>query len=78
MNTMSTVATNGEMARIFLKDGNQKMGLLLNDVDREGAFDDGVKFIPHNRVGEWLESFSQEFVQVLNAESVDGIDLFMK
>lgn len=75
---MNTIASNGEMARIFLKDGNQQMGLLLNDVDREDAFDEGVKFIPHNNVGEWLKSFSQEFVQVLNAESVDGIDLYMK
>ncbi|MCX6311139.1 MAG: hypothetical protein NT084_05820 [Bacteroidetes bacterium] len=75
---MNTTNTSGELARIFLKDGNQKMGLLLNDVDSENAFDEGVKYIPHNNVGEWLQSFSQEFVHVLEAESVDGIDLFMK
>lgn len=75
---MSTVTTNGEMARIFLKDGNQQMGLLLNDVEREDAFDEGVKFIPHHKVGEWLKSFSQDFIQVLRADTVDGIDLFMK
>jgi hypothetical protein len=74
---MSTVM-NGEMARIFLKDGNQQMGLLLNDVEREDAFDEGVKFIPHNKVGEWLQSFSSDFIQVLKAELVDGIDLIMK
>jgi hypothetical protein len=74
---MST-AMNGEMARIFLKDGNQQMGLLLNDVEREDAFDEGVKFIPHNKVGEWLQSFSSDFIQVLKAELVDGIDLIMK
>jgi hypothetical protein len=75
---MSTVTTNGEMARIFLKDGNQQMGLLLNDVEREDAFDEGVKFIPHHKVGEWLKSFSQEFIQILNPETVDGIDLYAK
>ncbi len=68
----------GEMARIFLKDGNQKMGLLLNNVEQPDAFDEGVHFVPHNKVGEWLESFSNDCIQVLNAEAVDGIDLFMK
>jgi hypothetical protein len=70
--------TTGQMARIFLKDGNRQMGLLLNDVDREDAFDEGVKFIPHHKTGEWLQSFSNDFIEVLNAEAVDGIDLFMK
>lgn len=54
------------------------MGLLLNDVESKDAFEEGVKFIPHNNVGEWLKSFSTEFVQILNAETVDGIDLYMK
>ena len=72
------IATTGQMARIFLKDGNRQVGLLLNDVDREDAFDEGVKFIPHHKTGEWLESFSNDHIEVLSAESVDGIDLFMK
>lgn len=72
------IATTGQMARIFLKDGNRQVGLLLNDVDREDAFDEGVKFIPHHKTGEWLESFSTDHIEVLSAESVDGIDLFMK
>ncbi|MDQ3110937.1 MAG: hypothetical protein M3R17_13675 [Bacteroidota bacterium] len=75
---MSSIPTTGEMARIFLKDGNQQMGLLLNDVDREDAFDEGVKFIPHQNVGEWLKSFSNDFIRVLQPETVDGIDLIMK
>jgi hypothetical protein len=69
---------SGEMARIFLKDGNEKMGLLLNDVENPDTFDEGVKFIPHNKVGEWYKSFSQDCIQVLEPELVDGIDLFMK
>ncbi len=75
---MSAAIINGEMARIFLKDGNQQMGLLLNDVEREDAFDEGVKFVPHHKVSEWLKSFSKEFIQVLKADTVDGIDLIMK
>jgi hypothetical protein len=75
---MSKLPTTGEMARIFLKDGNQQMGLLLNDVDREDAFDEGVKFVPHQNVGEWLKSFSNDFIRVLQPETVDGIDLIMK
>jgi len=74
---MSTIQ-NGEMAKIFLKDGKQKSGLLLNDIKSPDAFDDGIKFIPHNKIGEWLETFSSDFIQTLQADSVDGIDLFMK
>lgn len=69
---------NGEMARIFLKNGKQEMGLLLNDVNRPDAFDCGVRYIRHSNIGNWLDSFSQELVQVVETESVDGIDLFMK
>jgi hypothetical protein len=54
------------------------MGLLLNDVDRPDAFDDGVKFVPHNNVSTWLESFSNELVEILHTDHVEGIDLFMK
>ena len=68
----------GEMAKIFLKDGKQKMGLLLNNVESPDAFEDGIKYVPHNKVGEWLETFSIEFIQTLQADSVDGIDLIMK
>lgn len=70
--------TNGEMARIYMKSGKQQMGLLLNDVNQPEAFDEGVKFIPHQNVGSWLNSFSQELVQIVNSDEVDGIDLFMK
>lgn len=69
---------SGEMAKIFLKDGNQTMGLLLNDVENPDTFDEGVKFVPHDKVGEWYTSFSQECIQILEPELVDGIDLFMK
>ena len=72
------MVTTGQMARIFLKDGNRQVGLLLNDVEREDAFDEGVKFIPHHKTGQWLESFSNDYIEVLSAEAVDGIDLFMK
>ncbi len=75
---MDSVKTNGEMAKIFLKDGNQKTGLLLNDINREDAFDEGVMYVPHQNVGEWLKSFSNEFIQILQPETVDGIDLFAK
>jgi hypothetical protein len=75
---MEIAVTKGEMARIFLKDGQIQMGLLLNDVESKDAFDEGVRFIPHNNVGDWLKSFSTEFVQILSAETVDGIDLYMK
>ena len=68
----------GEMARIFLKDGNEKMGLLLNDVDNPDTFDEGVQFIPHDKVGAWYESFCTDYIQILQPELVDGIDLLMK
>jgi hypothetical protein len=69
---------NGEMARIYMKSGKQEMGLLLNNVEEPNAFDEGVKFIPQQNVGSWLHSFSQELIQILDSEQVDGIDLFMK
>lgn len=68
----------GEMARIFLKNGKQQMGLLLNDVNCPDAFESGVRFIPHNNIGNWLDSFSQELIQIFETDTVDGIDLFMK
>ncbi|CAN5266201.1 hypothetical protein BH09BAC5_BH09BAC5_12880 [soil metagenome] len=75
---MKNVITRGEMANIFLKDGNQKTGLLLNEVNREDAFDKGVIFSPHNNVGAWLESFSKDFILILQPETVDLIDLYAK
>lgn len=69
---------NGEMARIFMKSGKQQMGLLLNDINMPEAFDEGVKFIPHSNVGNWLESYSSDLVQILDSSEVEGIDLFMK
>lgn len=69
---------NGEMARIYFKDGKETMGLLLNDVNDPDAFEKGVHFVPHNHVGSWLDSHSDTFVEVLETSVVDGIDLFMK
>ncbi len=75
---MINAMQNGEMARIFLKDGNEKTGLLLNDIENPAAFDEGVKYVPHNKVGDWLETFSTDHIQTLESDLVDGIDLFMK
>jgi hypothetical protein len=69
---------NGEMARIFFKSGKQQMGLLLNDVDKPESFADGIRFVSNDKLPEWLESFSGEFVETLPVDTVDGIDVFMK
>ncbi|HEU4719385.1 MAG TPA: hypothetical protein VFU15_16185 [Bacteroidia bacterium] len=70
--------SNGEIAQIFLKNGRRETGLLLNDVNRENAFDEGVKYVPNRSIGAWLDSFSQDLVQVIHPDQVEGIDLFLR
>lgn len=68
----------GEMARIYMKNGDSRMGLLLNDTEDPNTFDDGVKFIPHNRISDWYDSFDVTCIQTMEAEHVEGIDVLMK
>ncbi|MBI3509289.1 MAG: hypothetical protein HY064_01395 [Bacteroidetes bacterium] len=75
---MTEVLYAGSPARIFFKTGKQQMGLLLNDVEQPEPFDDGVKFIPHEKLSEWFESYSHDCITIVEPELVDGIDLLMK
>jgi len=68
----------GEMARIYLKNGESKTGLLLNDVEDPNTFDEGVKFIPHHKISDWYDSFDVTCICTMEPEAVEGIDVLMK
>ncbi|MGL5889058.1 MAG: hypothetical protein ACRC3B_04200 [Bacteroidia bacterium] len=74
---MMNVSGTG-IARIFLKNGQQQTGLLLNDVEREDAFDNGVRFVPHHLLNAFLVSADETLIRILEPSRVSGIDLFQK
>lgn len=69
---------NNGIARIFLKNGQQQTGLLLNDVDRPDAFDEGVRFVPQQLMDHFLLAPDEALVRILEPSTVNGIDLFLK
>ncbi|GAB4141543.1 MAG: hypothetical protein Fur0041_16750 [Bacteroidia bacterium] len=75
---LHTLNPAGEPAKIFLKDGSQQFGLLLNDVEKEETFDEGVYFIPNNNISKWVETAARHLIQVIDPSHVEGIDLYMK
>lgn len=66
------------IARIYLKNGRQQTGLLLNDVNLPNAFDQGVHFVPNNDLDHYLLTADRDVVCVLESEQVDEIDLFLR
>ncbi|TND07672.1 MAG: hypothetical protein FD123_2991 [Bacteroidetes bacterium] len=68
----------GELARVFLKNGEQRMGILLNDTENPDSFDNGVHLLAHDQVGAYLSNPDQQLVDVYPSEQVDAIDIYMK
>ncbi|MCU0433132.1 MAG: hypothetical protein MUC87_06750 [Bacteroidia bacterium] len=71
-------SSNAGIARIFLKNGQQQTGLLLNDVERDDAFDHGVRFVPHHLLNAFLQTADETLIKILEPSRVTGIDLFQK
>lgn len=70
--------TGGELAQIFLKNGKQYFGVLLNDLDNPDSFDHEVRFVTTSNFSSWLETSDEGLVEVVDADHVDGIDLYLK
>ena len=70
--------TGGELAQIFLKDGNHLFGILLNDLDCPESFDHEVRYVKTANFSSWLETSDDSLVEIVDPEHIDGIDLFLK
>jgi hypothetical protein len=68
----------GDLARIFLKNGNEQMGLLLNENEIENEELTGVRLVPSTSIANWLQTGAEKWVQVLDPREVAGIDVFLR
>lgn len=68
----------GELAKIFLKNGKQRTGVLLNDVNNPDSFDNGVQFVSHDNIGNFLSNPDNSLIEIYQADAVEGIDIYMK
>jgi len=68
----------GELARLFLKNGAQRTGVLLNDCNCPESFEEGVRFISHGNVGAYLEKQDPALVEFYEASAIEGIDVYLK
>lgn len=75
---MNGLNNHGELARVFLKNGQQRMGILLQDTTAPDCFDQGVHLLSHERVGTYLEQPDASLVDVYPPELVDAIDIYLK
>jgi hypothetical protein len=66
------------IARIYLKNGRQQSGLLLNDINSSDAFKSGVHFVAHNKLDAFLLTGNQQLIQTIEPELVNEIDLLLK
>jgi hypothetical protein len=75
---MKQMLAQGSPAKIYLNSGQIAHGLLLNNIEDENAFDEGVRYVPQQNLSNWLENFSEKLVMSIETDEVEGIDLFMK
>jgi len=75
---MTLPMSGGELAQIFLKNGQKFFGILLNDLETPESFDHEVRYVKPANLSSWLETSDEGFVEVLDSEHVDGIDLYLK
>lgn len=75
---MTIPMSGGELAQIFLKNGQKFFGILLHDLEAPDSFDHEVRFVKPSNLSSWLETSDEGFVEVVETEHVDGIDLYLK
>lgn len=73
-----TLSPSGELARIFMKNGQHFFGILLNDLEIPDSFDHEVRYVKSINLTTWLETSDEGCVEILDREHVDGIDLYLK
>lgn len=72
------LTVSGELAQIFLKNGKNFFGILLNDLDSPESFDHEVRYVKPSNLTSWLETSDEELIEVIDPDHVDGIDLYLK
>jgi hypothetical protein len=75
---MTLPMSGGELAQIFLKNGQKFFGVLLNDLDSPESFDHEVRYVKPSNLSNWLETSDEGLVEIVDADHVDGIDLYLK
>lgn len=74
----SQIAVSGELAHIFMKDGQKLFAVILNDLDEPTCFDDEVRFVRPGNLSHWLETADESLIEIIDPDHVDGIDLYLK
>ena len=77
--TMNTqLAVTGELAHIYMKDGQKLFAVVLNDLDEPSSFDEEVRYVRPGNLSSWLETSDESLIEKLDPDHVDGIDLYLK
>lgn len=66
-----------EIARVYMKNGQQRTGVLLDDPFVPENHEDKLRFVCHSRIGEFLNG-NESPVEHLDAETIEAIDLYLK
>ena len=77
MITQLTTGT-GELAHVFLKSGEQRTGILLNDINNPDSFENGIRFVSHQHIGSFLEKQDESYVETYDPQQIDGVDVYLK
>jgi hypothetical protein len=68
----------GELAHIYLKNGEQRTGILLNDINNPESFEGGLRLISHQHIASFLEHRDETLVETFDPEQLDGVDVYLK
>lgn len=74
----TTTENSGELAQVFLKNGKNYFGVLLNDLNEPECFDHEVRLVQTSKFNDWLETSDEGLVETIDPEHIDGIDLYLK
>lgn len=73
-----TLKSSGELAQIFLKNGQHFFGIVLNDFNSPESFENEVRYVQPSNHTHWLETSDEGLVEIVETGHVDGIDLYLK
>lgn len=71
-------AGTGELAHVFLKNGEQRTGILLNDINNPESFEGGIRIVSHQHIASFLEQQDESLVEVFDPQQLDGVDVYLK
>jgi hypothetical protein len=78
MNMEMPLAIGGELAQIFLKNGRNFFGIVLNDLESPESFDHEVRYVRPADLSNWIETSDEGLVEIIDPDHIDGIDLYLK